>query len=84
MGGKGSGVGGGDKSVPMADRAGKLRSTLSQGRLPAVPALGEQVHDEGRGGKDTQTHHFSTSTLQLLACANSWFTRVSSVSKCFL
>lgn len=33
------------------------------------------------GGK---AHHFSTCTLQALACANSWFTRVSSVSKCFL
>lgn len=38
--------------------------------------------DPGKwGGK---AHHFSTCTLQALACANSWFTRVSSVSKCFL
>ena len=48
-----------------------------------MPALGSRCMTKGGRG-DTGTHHFSTSTLQVLACANSWFTRVSSVSKCFL
>lgn len=77
--------GSGDKSVPTA-RGQDIPVCLTPHALafltppPGLPPPGKATVT----GAEAEAHHFSTSTLQAWACANSWLTRVSSESKCFL